>query len=237
MAFETTPFGAIAAPGLAFPFVTHSIETGILQEDKDSEGGFALWAKKGVAGEAGKVYVNQPAGSEAVARVLELEPVMTTASTGTVSVKVDGETVATASVTSESTVATLLTALASAWNSESDYTAEASETKLTITAKTAGAEANADVFSAEYSEDCGFGGDVNQVTAGASAEAAGVFIGIAQRTMFNDSYKAGMTVNVLKKGRIWVRVLGEVVSGDAAIVGGTFKSDAADGGLAELEIA
>ena len=255
MAFETTPFGAIAAPGLAFPFVTHSIETGILQEDKDSEGGGALWAKKGVPGEAGKVYVNQPAGSEAVARVLELEPVMTTASTGTVSVKVDGETVATASVTSESTVATLLTALASAWNSESDYTAEASETKLTITAKTAGAEANADVFSAEYSEDCGFGGDVNQVTAGASAESAGVFIGIAQRTMFNDSYKAGMTVNVLKKGRIWVRVLGEVVSGDAAyvnntnnaftatstdgtaIVGGTFKSDAADGGLAELEIA
>ena len=237
MAFETTPFGAIAAPGLAFPFVTHSIETGILQEDKDSEGGFALWAKKGVAGEAGKVYVNQPAGSEAVARVLELEPVMTTASTGTVSVKVDGETVATANVTSESTVASLLTALASAWDSESDYSAEASETKLTITAKTAGAEANADVFSTEYSE------------------AAGVFIGIAQRTMFNDSYKAGMTVNVLKKGRIWVRVLGEVVSGDAAyvnntnnaftatstdgtaIVGGTFKSDAADGGLAELEIA
>ena len=247
MAFETTPFGAIAAPGLAFPFVTHSIETGILQEDKDSEGGFALWAKKGVPGEAGKVYVNQPAGSEAEARVLELEPVMTTASTGTVSVKIDGETVATASVTSESTVASLLTALASAWDSESDYSAEASETKLTITAKTAGAEANADVFSAEYSEDCGFGGDVNQVTAGASAESAGVFIGIAQRTMFNDSYKAGMTVNVLKKGRIWVRVLGEVVSGDAAftatstdgtaIVGGTFKSDAADGGLAELEIA
>ena len=147
MAFETTPFGAIAAPGLAFPFVTHSIETGILQEDKDSEGGFALWAKKGVAGEAGKVYVNQPAGSEA-------EPVMTTASTGTVSVKVDGETVATASVTSESTVATLLTALASAWNSDSDYTAEASETKLTITAKTAGAEANADVFSAERGSKC-----------------------------------------------------------------------------------
>ena len=242
MAFETTPFGAIAAPGLAFPFVTHSIETGILQEDKDSEGGFALWAKKGVAGEAGKVYVNQPAGSEAVARVLELEPVMTTASTGTVSVKVDGETVATASVTSESTVATLLTALASAWNSDSDYTAEASETKLTITAKTAGAEANADVFSAEYSEDCGFGGDVNQVTAGASAESAGVFIGIAQRTMFNDSYKAGMTVNVLKKGdAAYVNNTNNAFTatstGGTQIVGGTFKSDAADGGLAELEIA
>ena len=145
MAFETTPFGAIAAPGLAFPFVTHSIETGILQEDKDSEGGFALWAKTGTAGEAGKVYVNKPEN--------------------------------------------------------------------------------------------------------------GVFLGIAQRTMFNDSYRAGMTVNVLKKGRVWVRVLGEVVSGDAAyvndtnnaftatstggtqIVGGTFKSDAADGGFAELEIA
>ena len=145
MAFETNTFGAIAAPGLMFPFVTHSIETGVMQEDKDSEGGFALWAKTGVAGEAGKVYVNKPEG--------------------------------------------------------------------------------------------------------------GVFAGIAQRTVFNDSYKAGMTVNVFKKGRIWVRVLGEVVSGDpayvndtnnaftaastggTAIVGGTFKSDAADGGLAELEIA
>ena len=127
---------------------------------------------------------------------------------------------------------TLLTALASAWNSESDYTAEASETKLTITAKTAGAEANADVFSAEYSEDCGFGGDVNQVTAGTSAESAGVFIGIAQRTMFNDSYKAGMTVNVLKKDAFTA-----TSTGGTQIVGGTFKSDAADGGLAELEIA
>lgn len=144
MAFEME-YGAKGAPGLLFPFVTHSIETGVMQEDKDAEGGFPLWIKTGVAGEAGKVYVDKPEN--------------------------------------------------------------------------------------------------------------GAFIGIAQRTLYNDSYKAGMTVNVVKKGRLWVRVLGEVVAGSPAyvndtnnaitatatggtqIVGGMFKSDAADGELAELEIA
>ena len=42
----------VGAPGLLFPFVLHSIETGILQDSKDSEGGLALWGKKG---EPGKV--------------------------------------------------------------------------------------------------------------------------------------------------------------------------------------
>jgi len=144
MAFEME-YGAIGVPGLLFPFVPHSIETGVIQEDKDSEGGFPLWIKTGEADEAGKVYVNKPEN--------------------------------------------------------------------------------------------------------------GKLLGIAQRTLFNDSYKAGMTINVVKKGRLWVRVLGEVKAGDDAyvndtnnaftatatggtqIVGGMFKTDAADGGLAELEIA
>lgn len=144
MAFEME-YGTIGAPGLLFPFVPHSIETGVIQEDKDSEGGFPLWIKTGEADEAGKVYVNKPEN--------------------------------------------------------------------------------------------------------------GKLLGIAQRTLFNDSYKAGMTINVVKKGRLWVRVLGEVKAGDDAyvndtnnaftatatggtqIVGGMFKTDAADGGLAELEIA
>lgn len=143
MAFECE-HGMVGAPGLVFPFVTHSIETGVMQQDKDSEGGFPLWIKTGEAGEAGKVYVDKPEN--------------------------------------------------------------------------------------------------------------GKFLGIAQRTLFNDSYKTGMTVNVLKKGRLWVRVLGEVKAGDDAYVndtnnaftatatggtqipGGVFKSDAADGELAELEI-
>ncbi|MCQ2061648.1 MAG: hypothetical protein MJY47_08685 [Fibrobacter sp.] len=143
MSFENQ-HGMKGAPGLAFPCVTHSIETGVMQQDKDSEGGFVLWIKTGEAGEAGKVYVDKPEN--------------------------------------------------------------------------------------------------------------GTFLGIAQRTLYNDSYKAGMTVNVLKKGRLYVRVLGEVKAGDSAYVnetnnaitatstgavqipGGMFKTDAADGELAELEI-
>lgn len=107
MSFENQ-HGMKGAPGLAFPCVTHSIETGVMQQDKDSEGGFVLWIKTGEAGEAGKVYVDKPEN--------------------------------------------------------------------------------------------------------------GAFLGIAQRTLYNDSYKAGMTVNVLKKGRLYVRVLGEVKAGDSAYV-------------------
>ena len=78
------------------------------------------------------------------------------------------------------------------------------------------------------------------------------------RTKFDchdEGYAKGDHVNVLKKGRVWVRVLGEVLSGqpayvnttnngitaaatgNTAIPGGTFKTSAADGKLAQLEIA
>jgi hypothetical protein len=68
-------------------------------------------------------------------------------------------------------------------------------------------------------------------------------------------YGQGDQVNVLKKGRVWVKVSGEVLAGQAAyinnssgkitassssataITGGVFKSNAADGRLAQLEIA
>ena len=48
----------IGVPGLLFPFVTHSIETGIIQADKAEKGGFGLWGK---IGEPGKVYPAKPA--------------------------------------------------------------------------------------------------------------------------------------------------------------------------------
>ena len=131
----------VGAPGLLFPFVLHSIETGILQDSKDSEGGFVLWGKKG---EPGKVYAAKP---------------------------------------------------------ESD----------------------------------------------------GILLGIAQRTTVCDGYDEGDAVNVVKKGRVWVKVKGEVLAGQpayvddgsglptatagTAITGGYFKSNAHDGELAELEIA
>lgn len=131
----------IGAPGLLFPFVLHSIETGILQDSKDSEGGFALWGKKG---EAGKVYAAKPASD-------------------------------------------------------------------------------------------------------------GILLGIAQRTTISGGYEEGDAVNVVKKGRLWVKVSGEVTAGatayvddttglptataGTAITGGVFKSNASGGELAELEIA
>ena len=131
----------VGAPGLLFPFVLHSIETGILQDSKDSEGGFALWGKNG---EPGKVYAAKPASD-------------------------------------------------------------------------------------------------------------GILLGIAQRTTVCDGYDEGDAVNVVKKGRVWVKVKGEVLAGQpayvddvsglptatagTAITGGYFKSNAQNGELAELEIA
>lgn len=127
-------------PGLIFPFVPHSIETGVMQDDKALAGGFALWGK---IGEPGKVYSSKPEG--------------------------------------------------------------------------------------------------------------GVFLGIAQLTTINDEYFEGDMVNVVKKGRLWVKVSAEVQANQAAyvdddgnfsasstgtaIVGGFFKSNATANGIAELEIA
>lgn len=153
MAIETADFNETKGlPGLIFPHVPHSIESGFLQDSKSAGGGFALFAK---VGEPGKVWAEKPEAGE--------------------------------------------------------------------------------------------------------GEEEAYFIGIAARTNFDGlgcaGYEAGDQVNVLKKGRLWVRVLGEVIagqpayvndtnfaitatsSGATAIAGGVFKSNAADGQLAELEIA
>lgn len=127
-------------PGLLFPFVAHSIETGVLQDAKEQAGGFALWGKEG---EVGKVYATKPG--------------------------------------------------------------------------------------------------------------SGVFLGIAQLTTGRDEYAAGDIVNVVKKGRVWVKVSAEVQANQAAyvdddgnfsavttgtaIAGATFKTNATANGIAELEIA
>lgn len=141
MAFDTTE--TIAAPGLVWPYIDPRVDTGVLQDDKDSEGGFALFALKG---QPGKVWATKPAS-------------------------------------------------------------------------------------------------------------AGIFVGIAIRKNTCDSYKAGDVINILRKGRIWVKALGECLSEETAYVnnsnggitassssatqipGGVFKSNAADGKLVQLEIA
>ncbi|SHL05151.1 hypothetical protein [Fibrobacter sp. UWH4] len=164
MSIENADFNeTVGVPGLIFPLVPHSIESGFLQGTKNSGGGFALFAKKGVPG---KVWAEMP----------------------------------------------------------------------TVPDETEGAEEGATVPDPDA-----------------------YFVGIAARTQFDglgcEGYGQGDQVNVLKKGRLWVRVLGEVLAGQAAyvndtnfaitatssgataITGGVFKSNAADGQLAELEIA
>lgn len=135
------PNSKIGAPGLLFPLVQSSIESGVMAEAKDAEGGFPLYGK---VGEPLKCYVAKP-------------------------------------------------------------------------------------------ED-------------------GFLKGFALRTLRNDKYDVGDTVNVIKKGRFYVQVLGQVQAGEAAYInnsnngitatssgataipGGVFKSNANDGELAELEI-
>ena len=61
--------GMEGLPGLLFPFVPHSIESGILQDTKDEMGGFPVYS---VTGKPGKVWATKPASADAVARVVEV---------------------------------------------------------------------------------------------------------------------------------------------------------------------
>ncbi|SHL42123.1 hypothetical protein SAMN05720470_10838 [Fibrobacter sp. UWOV1] len=240
-------------PGLLFPFVPHSIETGTLQDNKDEVGGFPLYA---VQGQPGKVWAAKPASADAVARVVEVVIGGTVAEGDKYSVSING-TKYEVTAPSTPTAGGIATALASAVGADDNYGASASSEKVTITASTAGAAANADEFVVAKTSAAGTITKTNK-TAGADAVAGGTFIGIASYTtaeMMNCGYNAGDHVNVLKKGRLWVLVDGEVLAGQAAyinnstgkftansssataIAGGVFKSNAASGRLAELEIA
>lgn len=240
-------------PGLLFPFVPHSIETGTLQDNKDEMGGFPLYA---VEGKPGKVWATKPASSDAVARVVEVEIGGTVAEGDKFSVSING-TKYEVTAPSTPTAAGIATALATAVSADANYGASASSGKVTVTASTAGAAANADVFVAATTSTAGTIAKTEK-TAGADAVAGGAFIGIASFTTADTmhlGYEAGDCVNVLKKGRLWVKVAGEVLAGQAAyinnstgkitassssataIAGGVFKSNASDGTIAELEIA
>lgn len=81
----------------------------------------------------------------------------------------------------------------------------------------------------------------------------GIFVGLAQYTSINDTYEAGDIVNVMKKGRMFVKTAAEASAGNAvyitsagaitsassgndAIAGATFKTNGAAGALVEIEI-
>lgn len=245
--------GGKGLPGLIYPFVPHSIETGVLQDEKDEMGGFPLYA---VAGMPGKVWAAKPASADAVARVVEVTIGGTVAENDKFSVTIAG-TKYEVTADSDDAAADVAGKLATAVDANANYGASASSGKVTITASTAGAAANADQFIVDKTSTSGTIAK-NEKTAGADAVAGGTFIGIAAYTTadcMNLGYGIGDSVNVLKKGRLFVKVAGEVLAGQAAyinnstgkitansssataIAGGVFKSNASDGTLAELEIA
>lgn len=245
--------GQPGLPGLIYPFVPHSIETGVLQDDKDEMGGFPLYAVKG---QPGKVWASKPASAEAVARVVEVTVGGTVAENDKFSVSIAG-TKYEVTADSDDTASDVAGKLATAIDANANYGASASSGKVTITASTAGAARNADQFIVGKESTSGTI-EKNEKTAGADAVEGGTFVGIAAYTTadcMNLGYGKGDTVNVLKKGRVFVKVSGEVLAGQAAyinnstgkitassssataIAGGVFKSNASDGTLAELEIA
>lgn len=245
--------GGKGLPGLLFPFVPHSIESAILQDEKDEMGGFPLYAVEGMPG---KVWAEKPASANAVARVVEVTIGGTVAENDKFSVTIAG-TKYEVTADSDDVAADVAGKLATAVAANDNYGATASSGKVTITASTAGAAANADQFLVDKTSATGTIAK-NEKTAGADAVAGGTFIGIASYTTadcMNGGYGKGDSVNVLKKGRLYVKVSGEVLAGQAAyinnstgkitassssataIAGGVFKSNASDGTLAELEIA
>lgn len=248
MAFDTTE--TIAAPGLVWPFVDPRVDTGIMQDNKDAEGGFPLYA---VPGQPGKVWAAKPASADAVARVVEVTIGGTVAQSDKFSVTIAG-TKYEVTAGSGDDASDVATALATAVAADANYGASASTGKVTITATVAGAARNADQFLVAVTSTAGTI-EKNEKTAGADAVAGGAFIGIAIRKNTCDSYAAGDVINVLRKGRIWVKVSGEALSEQAAYInnssgnitansssataisGGVFKSNAADGKLVQLELA
>lgn len=240
-------------PGLLFPFVPHSIETGILQDSKDEMGGFPVYS---VVGNQGKVWAAKPASADAVARVVEVTIGGTVAQSDKFSVTIAG-TKYEVTAGSGDDASDVATALATAVAADANYGATSSTGKVTITASSAGAARNADQFLVAKTSEAGTI-EKNEKTAGADAVAGGTFAGIASFTtaeMMHLGYEKGDHVNVLKKGRVWVKVAGEVLAGQTAyindstgkitassssataIAGGVFKSNASDGTIAELEIA
>ena len=169
--------GMEGLPGLLFPFVPHSIESGILQDSKDEMGGFPVYS---VVGNPGKVWATKPASAEAVARVVEVTVGGTVARSDKFSVTIAG-TKYEVTAGSGDDAADIASALATAVSADANYGASASTGKVTITASTAGAARNADQFVVDKTSTSGTIAK-NEKTAGADAVEGGTFLGIASFT-------------------------------------------------------
>ena len=247
-------------PGLLFPFVPHSIESAFLQDSKEEIGGFPVYSCQGVPG---KVWATKPASVDAVKRSLTVTVAGTVAQGDKYSITIGTtkyEVTVGATETAAAAASALVSAITDASTGDQVFTATSAEGVVTLTAKEYGSAPNAVVITADKTSSAGTitVQDEADQTKGVDAVAGGVYAGIVAFTTADAlamGYENGDLVNVLKKGRLWVKVSGEVLAGQAAyinnstgkitansssataIAGGVFKSNAANGMIAELEIA
>lgn len=215
MAYQNNDFGASEkAEGLLIPNIPNTIVSFILQEDVDSEGGFPVFGYKGQDKKCYKTYVSP---AQAAAAVFELTPTLGTAATGAIKVVRNGVEVAEVSTTSESTVQSVCEAITLAMASDALYDVTENDVKITCTAKTAGADRNADVWSIDVG-DSGFTFAAVSApsTPGADAVVGSVFLGFVKRESCKDTFKAGDIVNVVMKGGIQLKA-GEAIDSFSAL--------------------
>lgn len=211
----------------------YDADTAVMQDDPNSEGGFAVFGR---TGEEGTGFTANAAAAVAVARVVEITPAIASAAAGgKVKVTIGEKTFEATSTASTSTVASIIDDLVSAINNDSTgsdlFEATDGTTKLTLTAKTAGAAANAVSITAT-STDTGVSvaSPTENATDGADAITAGFFKGIAIRNAMGTVKHTGDAVAICRKGKIWVPVSGSVAVGATAYVtaSGVISSSSSD---------
>ena len=197
----------------------YDADSALMMQDPNSEGGFCVFGRQG---EEGTGYTANASAANAVARVVELTPTIAAAAAGgKVSVTIGDKTFEATSTAATSTVATIIDDLVSAINNATTgsplFGATDGTTKLTLTAKTAGAAANAVSITAA-STDTGVvvASPTTNKTDGADAVTAGFFKGIAIRNAFSAVKHEGNEVAICRKGKIWVQVSGSVSVGETA---------------------
>lgn len=209
MAYQINDYGATEkAAGLLIPNIPNTIASFILQEDVDLEGGFPVYARKGLDKKCYKTYVSPV---QAVATVFVLTPTLGTAAAGTIKVKRNNVEVASVTTTSSSTVKDVCDAITLAMASDALYSVSDNDVKITCTAKTAGANRNADVWTIDVGESgFTFAAVTAPSTLGVDAVVGSVLLGFVKRESCKDTFKAGDIVNVVMKGGIQLKA-GEAI--------------------------
>lgn len=214
MAYQVNDYGATEkAAGLLIPNIPNTIVSFILQEDVDLEGGFPVYGYKG---QDKKCYKTHAAANEAVAAVWNITPSVGTAATGTIKVIRNGVEVSEITTTSESTVPSVLAAIASDLEGDALYTVTEDDSKLIATAKVAGANRNGDKWEF-YPGTSGFTfAEPTLATTGEDTVIGSVLLGFVKRESCKDSFKAGDVVNVVMKGGIQLKA-GEAIDSYSAL--------------------